>query len=264
MILRDRRVVFRAVVCLVILALVVPCVSAVIAGTTVPKSADPDQKDQPKAIASQKMHIAYVGEDTDVSMRCTIKYIDTISNGTGTTALQQIRDDYLVIAASVPLMSTSAEIAKAREELRAQTKLFSDETKTQLVFFNGSRADMRASTQAYLNATRGIGEDNASVHWLANASARLTLFNRSSTERFRTLYTLEKQGVNTTHLQNISDQINAQHANLRGALANKSVESLKTTNTAIKDLTREFREHVAKSRTTLAIEMKRDAMMAMK
>jgi len=261
---RDRKVLFRVAACLVILVLVAPCVSALVTGTPVPKSTDPDQKDRPEVIASQKMHIAYVGEDMDVSMRCTIKYIDSISNGKGTTPLRQIRDDYLVIASSVPIMTTSADITQAREELRAQTKLFSDETTTQLVFFNGSRADMRASTRAYLNATRSIDEDNETVHWLANESARLTLFNRSSMERFRAIYNLEKQGVNTMLLQNVSDQINAQHLNLRGALANKSVKSLAATNAAINALTREFREHVASSRTALAIEMKRDAMMAMK
>jgi len=263
-VLRDRRVVFRAVACCVILMLLVPYVSATVSSTTIPKSTDPDHEDRPEAIATLKNHIAYVGEDQEIRMGGTIQYIDTISNGAGITNLQEIRDDYLVIASSIPLMHTSAEIAKAREDLSDQTKLFLEKTKAQMVLFNGTTNDMKASLRAYQNETRNALSGNESPHWLANESARLTLFNKASMDRFRTLRGLAKQGINTTFLQNLSEQIDARRPDLQCALSNQSATALENTNDGIKTLTREFREQVASSLASREIEMKRDAMMAMK
>jgi gas vesicle protein len=83
-------------------------------------------------------------------------------------------------------------------------------------------------------------------------------------QRTLLLRSLGKQGIDTTLARNISDQIDAQRFSLQDALTNQSAEVLKSTNTDIKTLTRQFRENVASSRAALAIEMKRDAMMSMK
>ncbi|MDD4138288.1 MAG: hypothetical protein PHT99_10435 [Methanoregula sp.] len=263
MVLTDRKGAARAVAWCVILMLLVPYVSATVSSATIPQSPDPNYEDRPEALASYKMHIAYGGEDQDVRMSGTIQYIDNISSGTGVTTLEQIHDDYLVIAASVPLMHTYAEISKAREDLRVQTQLFSEETKAQMVLFKGTNSDMRGSLRVYQNETENARSGNESPHWLANESARLTLFNKASMERFRTIRSLEKQGVNTTLIQNISGQIDAMRPVLQKVLINQSSPALKTTNAAIRTITHDFRENVASSRAALAIEMKRDAMMAM-
>ncbi|MDD1694415.1 MAG: hypothetical protein LUQ71_06790 [Methanoregula sp.] len=261
--IRDRQVAFRAGACLVVLMLLVPFVSATVDSDTIPKSQTPNQADRPETIASLKMHTAYVGEDQDVRMSGTIQYINNISRGAGTTTLQEIRDDYLVTASSIPLMGTSAEIIKARENLRILTQRFSEETRARMVQFNGTKGDMRASLQSYQNATANALSGNESIHWLANESARLTLFNRDSTKRMLQIKDLGKQGINTTLAKNLSEQIDAQRPVLQKVLTNKSAEALATTNTAIKALTLEFRKNVASSRAALVIEMKRDAMMAM-
>jgi len=249
---------------LAILMLLVPYVSATVDSTTIPKSTAPDAVDQPDVIAALKTHVAYVGEVQDARMDGVILYVNNISDGTGITNLQQIQDDYLVIASSIPLMHGYAEIAKAREDLRVQTQLFSEETKAQMVMFNGSDADMRScirsSTDAVDNAFSGMTDSL----WLGKDSARLTLFNQASVQRTLLLRSLGKQGIDTTLARNISDQIDAQRFSLQDALTNQSAEVLKSTNTDIKTLTRQFRENVASSRAALAIEMKRDAMMSMK
>lgn len=263
MIPRERKVIFRVVACLAILMLLVPYVSATVSSTTIPKSKDPNDADRPDAIATLKNHIAYVGEDQDIRMSGTIQYIDTISNGTGITNLQEIRDDYLVIASSIPLMHTSGEIAAAREDLGVKTKLFSEMTKARMVQFNGTTSGMRASLRSYQNETRNARSGNESSHWLANESARLTLFNKASVDRSRILVSLAEQGMNTTIARNISEQIDAQRPGLQSALSNQSAKALKSTNAVIRTLTRQFREHVATARAAHQIEMKRDAMMAM-
>jgi hypothetical protein len=260
----DRKAAFRAVACLAVLMLLVPCVSATVDSTAIPKSTAPDDMDRPDMIATLKTHVAYVGEVQDARMNGVIMYINNISDGTGITSLQQIQDDYLVIASSIPLMHSYAEIAKAREDLRVQTQLFSEETKAQMVMFNGSDVDMRSCIRSSTDAVDNAFSAMTDSLWLAKDSARLTLFNQASGDRTLLIRSLDKQGINITLARNISDQIDAQRSSLRDALTSQSAGALVSTNTAIKTLTREFRENVASSRAALAIDMKRDAMMAMK
>ena len=196
-------------------------------------------------IATLKTHVAYVGETQDARMEGVILYVDNISSGTGVTTLEQIHDDYLVIASSIPLMHTYAEIAKARDDLRVQTQLFSEETKAQMVKYNGSNDAMKPYISLSVNATEeALSAVNASL-WLAGDSARLTLFNKDSDNRFFLIRSLGKEGIDTTVMKNISGQIDAQRAGLQAALSNQSADALKATNTAIKTLNRQFRENVA-------------------
>lgn len=249
---------------LVLLMLVVPLASAVVDPDTIPRSTAPDHADRPETIAMQKTHIAYVAQDQNIRMNGIIRYIDIISNGAGTVSLQQIRDDYLVIASSIPLMQTSAEIEKARDSLGARAREFSDETQAQMVFFNGSTTRMQACISSMANASAvTYGNTTDGNIWLRNESSRLVLFNRESSDRKRIIADLGKQGANTTVIRNISLQIDARRPDIQGALMNKSSEALQSTNAAIKTLNREFRQNVADTRAALAISVKRDAIMAM-
>ncbi len=264
MVLRYRSRAFRAGIALIFLMLVVPLVSAVVDPDSIPRSTAPDHADRPEMLDLQKTHIAYVANDQNTRMTGTIRYIEIISNGTGTVDLQQIQDDYLVIASSVPLMQTAADIDKARESLGARAREFSDESKAKMVLYNGNTTWMQAcissmanaSASRYANTTRG-------ELWLRNESSRLMLFNQESVDRKRAIAELGKQGANTTEIRNISLQIDAQRSNIQGSLTNKSSVALQSTNVMIKTLNREFRQNVADVRAKLAISVKRDAMMAM-
>ena len=261
MALRDRKVALRLCICLVIMLLLVPYVSAAVDPDTVPKSADPNAVDQPDVIATLKTHVAYVGEVQDARMNGVIMYVSNISDGAGITGLQQIQDDYLMIASSIPLMHSYTEISRARDDLRIQTQLFSDETKAQMALFGGNDTDMRAcissSTDAVDNAFSGT------ALWLASGSSRITVFNQDSERRLLLLRSLDRMGVDTTLARNISDRIDAQRSGIQDALSNRSAAALQSTNTAIKDLSRQFRENVVSSRAAFAIQAKSDAMSAM-
>ena len=116
--------------------------------TDIPPSTGPLDKDNPELISVLKTHTAYVGVMQQARMNGVIAYIDRISDGAGTTNLRWIQDDYLAAASSISLLYTSDEITAAREEMRAQSIRFSDETKTQMAAFNGNDADLRVSTNA--------------------------------------------------------------------------------------------------------------------
>ncbi|HEX3001795.1 MAG TPA: hypothetical protein VHN82_05430 [Methanoregula sp.] len=255
----------RAGIVVMLLLLIAPFVSATVDPDTIPRSTAPDHADRPEAILLEKTHIAYVACDQDTRMNGIIRYIEIISNGNGAYRLRQIRDDYLVTASSIPLMQSSAEIGTARDSLGASAREFSEEMQAQMLLFNGSTTRMQdcISSMANASAVRNAGSPDHGL-WLKNESSRLMLFNRESTDRKRIIAELGKQGANTTRIRNISLLIDAQRPNIQGALMNKSSDALQSTNVVIKDLNREFRRTVADTRVSLAITMKRDAIMAMK
>jgi hypothetical protein len=258
----DRKAFLKVGVCLLLLLLIAPYASASVDSTTIPISKDPNAVDNPELISIFKLHTAYLGQGQEARMDGVIAYIDTISGGTGSFGLQQIQDDYLTIASSIPLMTTNDEISGAREEMRKQTQLFSEETQARLVMFNGSPGDMRADINTSVHAADSSITNLRDSLWLAKDSARLTLFNTESEQRARLLLSLDRQGIDTGLARNISDQIDAQRANLNDALSNNSAPTLMNVNTAIRTLNKEFRSTVANSEAAMAIELRREAMMA--
>ena len=267
MITGNRKAVLIAGACLVLLLLIAPSVSASISPAAIPAGniniVDNSPNLTPDLVPSLKLHAAFLGQDQEARMDGVIAYIGNISSGTGTTSLQQIEDDYLAAASTIPLMTTDDQIASARDAMKAQTQLFSDETNAQLVMYNGSIDDMRASIatseQAADASFRSI---NASL-WLARDSARLTLFDADSEQRAFLLRNLDKQGIDTALARNISDRIDAQRSGIQDALINNSADALLAANTNIRSLTREFRNTVADSQAAMAIELKGEALMAM-
>lgn len=255
--------IFRVALCLLTLMLVVPLASAVVNSDTLPASKDPNYADRPAAIVTLKSHVAYVGELQDARMAGVITYIGNISIGNGTTELEQIRDDYLVAISTIPLMQTNAEIVKARDSLRTYTTKFSDESKNQMVWYSGNNTVLQIYTRASVNAADADIIRHNGTLWLADESARLTVFNRDSMKRTQMIGTLTNHGVDTMIIQNLSEQIDAQRPNLQGSLTNKSITSLKLTNEKIRVLTKEYRETVQKACAAWELQTKLDAMMAM-
>jgi hypothetical protein len=263
MVTGNRTALFRAGASLLLLLLIAPYVSASVDTTTITPSTAPDAIDSPDLIDAFKIHTAYLGQSQEARMDGVITYVDNISSGTGADNLQQIKDDYLVIAATIPLMTTNSDIAAAREQMRVQTQLFSEETKAQLVMFNGSTDDMRGNIAASMKTADASVTNFRDSLWLAKDSARLTLFNADSQQRTLLLRTLDKQGIDTSLARNISDQIDAQRGSLQGALSSNSVTALNNVNTGIRTLNKQFRSTVETSRAAMTIELKRQVLMAM-
>ncbi|MGB7788884.1 hypothetical protein [Methanoregula sp.] len=262
MIIGNRKAVLIVGACLLFL-LIAPYVSASVDSTTLPVDTTPLAENSPDLIAALKLHAAVLGQDQEARMDGIIAYINNISSGTGASSLQQIKDDYLVIASSIPLMTTNDEITSARDDMRAQTQLFSDETNTQLVIFNGSTNDMRESIASSEQAADASFTDFRDSLWLARDSARLTLFDADSEQRALLLRSLDREGIDTGLARNISDQIDAQRSDLQDALSNNSADALMTANAGIRSLNREFRSTVSDSQAAMAIKLKGEALMSM-
>ena len=261
-----KRIISLACLILVIGSLfLVAAVSAVtpVNGGEIPSSSDPLYRDRPENIAALKTHIAYVGESQEARMDGVIAYVSNISGSAGIGRLQQIRDDYLAAAATIPVMQTSDQINALRDDMCSQTKLFAEETMTQIVLFNGTSEGMRETTGASMNAFEISFNSMTNPLWLSRDSARIVAFNRESEERNFTLRSLSEKGIDITLARQISDQIDAKRSDVEAALRNNQDGAILKVNTGIKSLNQQFRNTVSDYRTNLEIQMKGAAILAM-
>jgi hypothetical protein len=213
-------------------------------------------QDSAELISPLKMHIAYVGKTQQARMDGVITYIDRISGGSGTSGLRQIQEDYLMAAFPVPVMRTVEEITEAREEMRHQSELFVDETNAQLVMFNGSSTEMRASAEAALHPVEESFTCLKYSSWLASQTTRSMVFNQSYERRLAILDDLSLHGMDVTYPKTLSTQIDAQHAELENALLRNNDEELLSLISGLRPLKQQFRTTVLGYQMDLQAQLK--------
>jgi hypothetical protein len=220
-------------------------------------------QDNAELLSSLKTHAAYISKTQEARMDGVIQYIERISGGIGSARLYQIQEDYLIAALSIPALRTVNEINAAREEMRHQSILFADETNAKLVMFNGTNDEMRANANANTLVIEGTFNSIMYSSWLASDTTRLTLFNRSSERRIATLDMLSSQGLDVSEVQNLSDQIDAQHAELEYALLQNRDEALLSITSGLKNLNQQFRNTIEVYETNAMIKMQKTEIMSM-
>jgi predicted phage tail protein len=109
------------------------------------------------------------------------------------------------------------------------------------------------------NSSPGVKESL----WLARDTARITVFNQESQQRTALLNSLSRQGIDISLARNISQQIDTQRSAIQKALSENSVSSLKTVNSGLKALNRQFRGEVQAYQIDLQIQMKQASALAM-
>jgi hypothetical protein len=132
--------------------------------------------------------------------------------------LRWIKEDYLTAASSVALMNTSDDVENSRQKMAQQSKLFYDETKNQILIFNGNFDEMKASINSTEQTIDSPADNfNDSVQ-LIKSSARLMAFVQSAKDREDLLNKMSAEGANITDPQEISDQIDAERMDMERSL----------------------------------------------
>lgn len=262
--LNGQRFVWMVILLAVSFVFLTPVASALLENADIPHSTGPLDKDNPEELSLLKSHTAYVGVMQQARMNGVIGYIDRISDGAGTANLQWIQEDYIAAASSIPLLYTSDEITVAREEMRAQSIRFFEETNIQMAAFNGTNTDLRASTkESEEDAETKFALMPDSV-WLMKGSARLAAFNTSAEKRADLLLTLTRKGVDITQISEISDQIEARRADLQVIVVKHQDGAILSLNSGISRLNNQFRNTVDETLKNHEIQLKTTAMLAMK
>lgn len=237
-------------------------VSASSDSTLLPDGRNTIIQDSAELLSPLKMHVAYIGKMQQSRMDGVIQYIDRISEGTGSSHLQQIQEDYLVAAFSIPVMRTVDEINIARDEMRKQSILFADETNARIVMFNGTTDEMRANANSNMQVIERTFNSIMYSSWLASETTRLTVFNQSSERRNAILTSLSAEGFDISEARNLSDQIDSQHSELENALLQNRDEALLSITNGLKQLNQQFRNTVERYQTNALVQMKTAQIMS--
>lgn len=245
-------------------AIFTPVASAIPDNTDIPPSTGPLNKDSPEDIALLKTHTAYVGVMQQARMNGVIGYIDRITEGTGTTNLRWIQEDYLAAASSIPLLYTSDEITAARDEMKTHSLRFFDETNIQMATFNGNDVDLKANIrESEADAETSFERIPASL-WLIKGSARLAAFNSSAEKRAALVLTLAGRGVDTTEIRKISEQIDAKRSDMQEIVVKHQEGAVLSLNSGIARLNSEFRSSIVDAVKKHEIQLSATAMLTMK
>ena len=253
----DRQVIFRIGVCLLLLipAGIPPASATEILPLPLQQQQTVSAQENPALISALKTHVADLAGFQKARMDGIIGYVDNISGGSGGADLQEIQEDYLATATSIPLMGTVDEIDAARNDMGDLTRQFSEETKVQMQMFNGSAGDLRSSINGSVAAFGESVDGVKSYAWLAGDVARLRVFDTTITKQDELLTSLDSQGIDVSAAREISDRIEAQRTVLVDALKNHDTAALMTTNTVLKSLNQQFRNDIAAYRSELEIQM---------
>ncbi len=242
--------------------MIAPIVSALPENTALSASQNTIIQDNAELLSSLKTHVAYIGKLQQARMDGVIQYIDQISGGTGSAYLQQVQEDYLMAAFSVPVLRTVDEINAARDEMRQQSILFADETNAQMAMFNGTTDEMRAHANSRMQTVEGTFNSVMYSSWLSSETTRLTVFNQSSERRTIILDKLSAQGIDTWEAQNLSEQIDAQQSDMETALLQNRDTALQPITSGLKQLNQQFRNLIGEYQTNALIQVKIADMMA--
>ncbi|MDD1701926.1 MAG: hypothetical protein LUQ31_02950 [Methanoregula sp.] len=211
-------------------------------------------RDDPQLLSGLKSHVAYYGELQLAQMEGTIRYVNIISNGTGIYTLQNLEEDYLISASTIPLLDTADDITSARDTMQTKTSKFSAETQTQMLKFNGKAELLNRWVNTSVADAEGSIQRENGTSWLASNTSRLNVFNIYSTQRENLLKNLENKGLNVTEARDISSTIDAQRSALKDAVLNDKIATLKETNTAIIEQNQEFRNLIAGYQSQLQVQ----------
>ena len=253
--MNRQEILITGLVLLFIGAFLVPVAGASTQGTNQSTSGNTVIQDSAELISPLKMHVAYIGKTQQARMDGVISYIDGISNGTRTAGLRQIEEDYLTATFPVPVLRTVDEITQAREEMRHQSILFSDETNAQMAKLNGSIADMRSSINAAVDPVESYSSVQYST-WLASETTRSMVFNQSKERRTASLTDLSLHGMDVSYPENLSAQIDTRQAAFEDALLKNRDKDVLSINGELKILKQQFRATLEEYRVDMQARMK--------
>ena len=122
--------------------------------------------------------------------------------------------------------------------------------------FNGSSADMQSSAEAALHPVEESFNCLKYSSWLASQTTRSMVFNQSTERRTAILEDLSLHGLDVTFPKNLSEQIDAQQAELESALLQNRDGVLVSINSGLKLRKQQFRATVEGYRMNLHAQMK--------
>jgi hypothetical protein len=189
-------------------------------------------------------HVACAGAKGQAQMDGAIRYIGSISNGAGTSALSSIESQFTGTVSSVQSMTAADQIQAAEAQMKTNRTSFMTAAKGELKEYNGTGKALAASINASVMAQAATLQTLENTWWTDRQTARMDEFATNDQRRNGVLSNLTAKGVDVSRAQAVENQIQQEGTVLNAALTSRDESAIKTANEDLATLNKQFAELV--------------------
>lgn len=210
-----------------------------------------------RQVEIRQAHLAWISAVQETSMEAIIAYIDEISNGTGTSELTLLRDDFKDQTDEIETLTTHIALNEALRQLQQITADFRVEGRKQMSAYNGKYAELAIALKDALAENKETLDNLEDTYWETRKTNALEIFDLRVENAQTILDTLENLGYSTSEAQAKLDEITVKKSDLETALENRDNLEIYLVNVEILELSEELAEIVR----DLQIEIPEDILI---
>jgi hypothetical protein len=193
-----------------------------------------------KQVETRQAHLKWITTIQETSMDAVIAYIDEISNGTGTSELESLRDEFQAQTAAIETLTTHVALNNALRQLRQITTDFRLETRKQMNGHNGKYLELLRRTKTALDEHKGELDNLRDTYWEERKDNALEIFDIRVDRAQNVINTLRDKGYDSGEAQGKLDEIKAKRSDLEDAFNEKDNLAIAQVHRDIFDLSKEL------------------------
>jgi len=207
-----------------------------------------------KQVEIRQAHIAWKLKIQEIGMEASIAYIDGISNGTGTSDLSSLLDDFIDQTDLISTLTTHIALNNAIRQLIQITTDFRLELRDLIKEYKGRGIDLLNRIKTAIDANESVIEFLENTYWQIRKTNALDIFDTRTENAQHILDILHDRGYNITQAQDKLDEIEEKRDDLENAHEKKDNILIRTVNAEIFQLSKELREIVRDLQITIPRE----------
>lgn len=197
-----------------------------------------------KQVETRQAHLKWITAIQETSMDAAIGYIDGISNGTDTSELSSLRNEFNDQTEKIETLTTHVALNNAHRQLRQITTDFRIETRKQMSEHNGKHLALLNSIKTALDENKNELDNLKDTYWETRKDNALEIFDIRIDRAQNILDTLNENDYDITEAQAKLDEIKDKRSYLEGALNDRDNIKILQVHLEILDLSKELRKIV--------------------
>lgn len=208
-----------------------------------------------KQVEVRQAHLELITKVQQIGMETIIDYVNEISNGTGTSELSSLLDDFNSKKSEISGLTTHVALNNELRSLKQITAQFRQETRNQLVNNHGKVGDLAVQIKLALDEASDEISSLKDTYWEIRKKNELAIFDLRVDRAQTILDKLDENGYDITEAQEKLDEIKAMRDDFENALNSQDNMEVLSVQAEILRLSKELAEIVR----DLQVEIPEDA-----
>lgn len=194
-----------------------------------------------KQVEIRQAHLSWKLTVHEIRMNGCIDYINDISNGTGSTQLSSILQNYQNEKDLISTLTTHVGLNNAIRQIISITTSFRLELKEQMLSFSGKLLPLLSAIDNAVNGNQSTIDSLEDQYWSTKKTNELEIFDIRINNAQTILDKLVEHGYDITDAQAKLDEINSKRAELEAALDQKDHSQIRSVHLELYSLSLELR-----------------------